>query len=437
MNSEKQSTNLQMILREVNRVGEVKKNIPKLRFKGYEDNWKHSELGEVLSELYNGQTPSRFREENWNGDINWLTSGELNRDKVYKTIEKITRIGQVDANLRIVPEGIFVMAITGLEAAGTRGNCAILGIPTTLNQSCMALFPKENILFTGFLFQWYKKNGEKYGLVYTQGTKQRSYNAELIKKLPIAFPVYNEQKKLSIILRSLDHYLTLYQNRIEELQKMKKTLLLKMFPKNGEAVPEIRFKGYTDAWEQRKLGEVGTTYTGLSGKTKEDFGHGNGQFITYMNVFSNAVASSEMVEPVEIDDRQNKVVAGDVLFTTSSETPEEVGMSSVWLENSKNTYLNSFCFGYRPIIPFDPYYLAFMLRSSLMRKKITFLAQGISRYNISKNKMMDIEIPVPIMSEQHQIGEYFRNLDYLITLHQRKLDELKNMKKTLLQQMLV
>ena len=200
-------------------------------------------------------------------------------------------------------------------------------------------------------------------------------------------------------------------------------------------IPKLRFKGYEDAWEQRKLGEVGTTYTGLSGKTKEDFGHGNGQFITYMNVFSNAVASSEMVEPVEIDDRQNKVVAGDVLFTTSSETPEEVGMSSVWLENSKNTYLNSFCFGYRPIIPFDPYYLAFMLRSSLMRKKITFLAQGISRYNISKNKMMDIEIPVPIMSEQHQIGEYFRNLDYLITLHQRKYDALKTMKKTLLSKM--
>ena len=200
-------------------------------------------------------------------------------------------------------------------------------------------------------------------------------------------------------------------------------------------IPKLRFKGYEDAWEQRKLGEVGITYTGLSGKTKEDFGHGNGQFVTYMNVFSNAVASSEMVEPVEIDERQNKVVAGDVLFTTSSETPEEVGMSSVWLENSKNTYLNSFCFGYRPLIPFDPYYLAFMLRSSLMRKKITFLAQGISRYNISKNKMMDIEIPVPIMSEQHQIGEYFRNLDYLITLHQRKYDALKSMKKTLLSKM--
>ena len=199
--------------------------------------------------------------------------------------------------------------------------------------------------------------------------------------------------------------------------------------------PAIRFAGFNDAWEQRKLGEVGTTYTGLVGKTKEDFGHGDGKFVTYMNVFSNSVASPEMTEPVEIDDRQNRVLAGDVLFTTSSETPEEVGMSSVWLENSENTYLNSFCFGYRPSIPFDTYYLAYMLRSSSMRKKITFLAQGISRYNISKNKMMDIEIPVPAMGEQQQVGEYFRNLDNLITLHQRKYSKLMNIKKSMLEKM--
>lgn len=199
--------------------------------------------------------------------------------------------------------------------------------------------------------------------------------------------------------------------------------------------PKLRFKGFTDAWEQRKLGDVGTTYTGLSGKAKEDFGHGNGKFITYMNVFSNSVASSEMTEPVEIDDRQNKVISGDVLFTTSSETPEEVGMSSVWLEKSENTYLNSFCFGYRASIVFEPYYLAYMFRSSSVRKKITFLAQGISRYNISKNKMMNIEIFVPTMSEQQQVGEYFRKLDHLITLHQRKLDRLKNIKKSMLDKM--
>ena len=184
--------------------------------------------------------------------------------------------------------------------------------------------------------------------------------------------------------------------------------------------PAIRFQGFTDPWEQRKLGDVGVTYTGLSGKTKEDFGHGNGTFVTYMNVFSNTVGLPNMVEPVEIDDSQNKVLYGDVLFTTSSETPEEVGMSSVWLGNAENTYLNSFCFGYRPMVEFNPYYLAYMLRSSSMRKNITFLAQGISRYNISKNKMMDIEMPIPNIEEQKQIGSYFCSLDNLITLHQRK-----------------
>ena len=194
---------------------------------------------------------------------------------------------------------------------------------------------------------------------------------------------------------------------------------------------------FPSSWEQRKLGEVGETYTGLSGKTKDDFGHGQAQFVTYMNVFSNPVGSPKMTEAVEIDDSQNKVRFGDVLFTTSSETPEEVGMSSVWLENAENTYLNSFCFGYRPAAEFNPYYLAYMLRSSSMRKKITFLAQGISRYNISKNKMMDIEMPIPPIDEQKQIGEYFRNLDRLITLHQRELEKLQNIKKSMLEKMFV
>ena len=250
-------------------------------------------------------------------------------------------------------------------------------------------------------------------------TIKRLYNDNILHTV-ISMPSVAEQKKIGAFFKELDHLITLHQRKLDRLKNIKKSMLDKMFPKDGEVVPEIRFKGFTDAWEQRKLGDVGTTYTGLSGKAKEDFGHGNGKFITYMNVFSNSVASSEMTEPVEIDDRQNKVISGDVLFTTSSETPEEVGMSSVWLEKSENTYLNSFCFGYRASIVFEPYYLAYMFRSSSVRKKITFLAQGISRYNISKNKMMNIEIFVPTMSEQQQVGEYFRKLDHLITLHQRK-----------------
>jgi type I restriction enzyme S subunit len=199
--------------------------------------------------------------------------------------------------------------------------------------------------------------------------------------------------------------------------------------------PAIRFKGFTDAWEQRKLGDIGETYTGLSGKTKADFGHGQARFVTYMNVFSNPISNPEMTEPIEIDPKQNEVEVGDVFFTTSSETPEEVGMSSVLLEKRGKTYLNSFCFGFRPSEKIDSYYLAYMLRSESARDKIILLAQGISRYNISKNKVMEIAVSLPSLDEQKLIGQYFRQLDNLITLHQRKFEKLTNVKKSMLEKM--
>ena len=201
--------------------------------------------------------------------------------------------------------------------------------------------------------------------------------------------------------------------------------------------PEIRFSGFSDTWEKRKLGELGVTYSGLSGKAKDDFGHGEAKYVTYMNVFANTISDIDLTEAVEIDAMQNEVKYGDVFFTTSSETPEEVGMSSVWLGNSENTYLNSFCFGYRPSAEVDYHYLAYMLRSPKVRKQIIFLAQGISRYNISKNRVMEIPIPIPELEEQAKIGEYFRKLDNLISLNQRKLEKLKNIKKTMLEKMFV
>ena len=183
------------------------------------------------------------------------------------------------------------------------------------------------------------------------------------------------------------------------------------------------------------MGDMGSTFTGLSGKTKENFGHGDAQFITYMNVFSNPVANLEMTEAVEIDAKQNCVKKGDVFFTTSSETPEEVGMSCVMPENKDNIYLNSFCFGYRPTEKFDLDYLAYVLRADSFRQEMTFLAQGISRYNISKNKVMEVSIPIPNLEEQTMVGRYFSNLDHLITLHQRKCEQTKKLKKYMLQKM--
>lgn len=182
---------------------------------------------------------------------------------------------------------------------------------------------------------------------------------------------------------------------------------------------------FSHSWEQRKLASEGYTYSGLSGKSKSDFGHGDGKFITYMNVFANPISSSTGVEPVEIDDKQKEVQVGDVFFTISSETPEEVGMSSVLIEKQGKTYLNSFCFGFRPVYKIDAYYWAYMLRSAYVRKQIIVLAQGISRYNISKKKMMDIDIPMPSSGEQKKLGALLVQFDRLITLHQREFTHTK------------
>ena len=205
--------------------------------------------------------------------------------------------------------------------------------------------------------------------------------------------------------------------------------------KEKRRVPKLRFPGFTEDWEQRKLGSIGSTYTGLSGKTKEDFGHGEAKYITYLNVFQNTISDITMTDKVEIDTTQNEVKYGDVLFTTSSETPEEVGMSSVWLADTPNIYLNSFCFGFRPNQKIDPYFLGYSLRAPYMRDKIKILAQGISRYNISKNKVMELEISLPNNEEQKLLGTFLQRIDSIITLHQRKLDNLKLKKKALLQKL--
>ncbi|MEB7737633.1 restriction endonuclease subunit S [Enterococcus hirae] len=266
----------------------------------------------------------------------------------------------------------------------------------------------------------------------------KKINLGEINQIEMNVPSLEEQTKIGTFFKQIDNTITLHQRKLDLLKETKKGFLQKMFPKNGAKVPEIRFPGFTEDWEERKLGGIGKTYTGLTGKSKEDFGHGDAKFVTYMNVFQNPKATLEQLENVEIDPRQNEVKKGDVFFTTSSETPEEVGMSSVWTHDINNIYLNSFTFAYRPTIKFDLDYLAFMLRSQSVRKKIIYLAQGISRYNISKTKMMDISVPIPVnFEEQQKIGAFFKQLDDTIALHQRKLDLLKETKKGFLQKMFV
>ena len=411
-----------------------KAKVPALRFKGFTDDWEQHKIGEI------GKTKSGngFPENEQGGSYgvpffkvsdmnNAGNEHEMKNSNNYVSQEQILRRNWKP--IETVPAVIFAKVGAAIMLDRKRLVCS----PFLIDNNTMAyVFDNSwDISFGKTLFDTISLPK------YVQVGALPSYNGSDIEDINVWVPTIDEQKKIGDIFNQVDHLITLQQRKLLKLRNVKKAMLEKMFPQNGRRVPEIRFAGFTDDWEQRKIGEMGNTFTGLSGKTKEVFGHGDAKFVTYMNVFGNEISNPEGVESIEIDNKQNQVKYGDVFFTTSSETPEEVGMASVWLENTENVYLNSFCFGYRPTVEFDLFYLAFMLRSPEIRKKFMFLAQGISRYNISKNKVMEMNVPVPELNEQRKVGTFFRKLDDLITLQQRKCEKLQNLKKACLEKMFV
>lgn len=408
---------------------------PKIRFKGFTKDWEQRKLGDVIDDMYNGQTPSRNKSEYWNGTIKWLSSGELNRGTVYDSIETITEEGKKAANLKIVPKGTFVMAITGLEAAGTRGNCALLGFDTTLNQSCMALFPKQEMLTSEFLFQWYRKVGEEYGINYTQGTKQQSYNAELIKILPISLPSVVEQRKISSYLSHLDHLITLHQRKCEQTKKLKKYMLQKMFPQNGAKVPEIRFDGFIYDWEQRKVSEI-TKFHKQGFYTTEEYDNSKKYYLlrgTDLTENKLVLKDTPKIDATEKDYDAFKTEIGDFLIVRSG-TVGTYGIVDVDIPAIFGSYLIDFRFDMEQV---TNEFFGYFYQSSLFKSQLNKIIQASANTNINAENIKSTVISLPSLNEQRRISEYLGNLDNLITLHQRKCDELKKMKKYMLQNMFI
>ena len=394
-----------------------KKLVPKLRFKEFVDagDWEQRKAKELCS-ISTGKSNTQDRIEDGKYPF-YVRSPIVERSNKYLFDEEAV--------------------LTVGDGVGTGKVFHYVNGKYDLHQRVYRMFDFSEEILAKYFYYYFSNHFYDRVMAMTAKTSVDSVRYEMIANMEISLPNKQEQIGISMLFEQLDNLITLHQRKVDKLQQVKKAHLCEMFPENGKTKPKRRFKGFTDDWEQRKLGEVGTTFTGLSGKIASDFGHGEASFITYMNVFSNPVSDPTMVEHVEIDSKQREVEVGDVFFTTSSETPEEVGMSSVLKEKCGVTYLNSFCFGFRPTVKFDLDYLAYMLRSESVRSQITLLAQGISRFNISKTKMMDTYIQVPSIDEQIAIGKYFLQLDNLITLHQRKVEKLKKLKESYLNDMFV
>lgn len=353
--------------------------------------WEQRKLGEVLDDMYNGQTPSRKRDEYWNGNIRWLSSGELNRGIVYSSIETITEEGKKSANLRVVPKGTFVMAITGLEASGTRGNCALLGFDTTLNQSCMALFPKQDILISQFLFQWYRMVGEEYGINYTQGTKQQSYNAELIKILPILLPSIDEQKKIASYLNSIDHLITLHQCKCHLLHKL-----------------------LHNDWEQRKFSEFvkNVAVRNKAGVELECYAVTNDR-----GFISQKEAHDAFGYMADADTTAYNIVPP----SSFAYNPARINVGSIgYYTGIENVIVSSLYEVFQTADYVDDRFMWHWFKSDHFSKWIERLQEGSVRLYFYYDKLIQCEMKMPSLEEQKKMGAFFDQLDHLITLHHRK-----------------
>jgi type I restriction enzyme S subunit len=254
-----------------------------------------------------------------------------------------------------------------------------------------------------------------------------------LHKIKIAIPSLPEQTRIANCLSTWDRAITTTRKLLQQLDERKKGLM------QGLLSGAVRVPGFEGAWEETKINDFGSTFNGLTGKTKSSFGQGM-PYVSYLNVFRNTFIDSDIKDLVSvgIGEKQNTIKRGDIIFTTSSETPVEAGMSSVVLFEEGPVYLNSFCFGVRPF-KLDyvcPEFMGYLFRSQPLRKKISALAQGSTRFNIGKGNFVKLSFSFPSLPEQRAIAKVLTTADQEIALYKRKLAKLEAQKKGLMQQLL-
>ncbi|MFG6333676.1 MAG: restriction endonuclease subunit S, partial [Lachnospiraceae bacterium] len=224
---------------------------PKIRFKGYTEEWEQRKLGE-LAEIVGGGTPSTGNPEYWDGDIDWYAPAEI-ADQIYleSSQRKITELGYDSSSAKMLPAGTILFT----SRAGI-GKTAILTRKGCTNQGFQSIVPHKGELDSYFIFS---RTGElkRYGELVGAGSTFVEVSGKQMASMELMMPsTMREQQQIGAFFRRLDHLITLHQRKCEEVKKLKKYMLQNMFPRNGRNVPEIRFDGFTDAWEQRKLGEL-------------------------------------------------------------------------------------------------------------------------------------------------------------------------------------
>jgi len=393
---------------------------PKIRFKGFTKDWEQRKLGDVFKE---------YSEKN-HTELSALTiiqgGGTVKREDSDRNLMYDT---SNLSNYKMVRKDDFIVHLRSFEGGLEKSSLdGIISPAYHTFHSDMADSRFYYPYFRSYEFIKHKLVSHVYGI-----RDGRSIDIDGMKTIEIPYTSIEEQRKIGDYLDCLDHLITLHQRKCEQTKKLKKYMLQKMFPQNGAKVPEIRFDGFTYDWEQRKLGEIATeTYGGGTPKTSnEEFWKGDIPWIQ----------SSDLIDECLFDVRPRKCISQEAVSKSATKLVPQNSIAIVTrvgvgkLAFMPFSYATSQDFLSLSGLKIDPEFTVYALYK--MMQSVSNEVQGTSIKGVTKDELLAKKIIFPSCNEQKKIGAYLHSLDTLITLHQRKCDELKKMKKYMLQNMFI
>lgn len=381
---------------------------PALRFKGFTDPWEQRKISELAEKTYGGGTPTTSNEAFWNGNIPWIQSSDIVDGKLIGVEPRkyITQTGLNSSATQLVPKNsIAIITRVGV------GKLAYMPFSYSTSQDFLSL-SKLNTEPFFTVYACYKKLQSELNTV--QGTSIKGITKDELLAKTISVPVYSEQKQIGSFFAQLDTLITLHQRKYEKLVNIKKSMLDKMFPPNGASVPEIRFKGFTDPWEQRKLGDLCVEFR-------------SGEFIS----------ASDITETGEYP-----VFGGNGLrgFTDRFNHDGEytlIGRQGALCGNVNfavgKSYFTEHAIAVRADKKNQTRFLYYLFSTMDLGQYSGQSAQP----GLAVGNLVELKSTLPDKQEQEKISGVLTALDTLITLHQRKLEKLQNIKKSCLEKMFV
>lgn len=391
--------------------------------------WRYMRLTEV-ARLESGHTPSRRKPSYWAGEIPWVSlhdTESLGEIEITRTAQTISAEGLQNSSARLLPKGTVVFSRTA-----TVGKASIMGREMATSQDFANYICGPDV-YNRYLVYLFRHMAPEWKKLMA-GSIHNTVYMPVFRALKIILPPRNEQQAIAETLSDADALIESLSQLLAKKRQIKQGAMQELL------TGKKRLPGFDNAWTGIKLGSLGCTYGGLTGKTKADFGQGQARYITFMNVVANVELNPHQTESVDVGagETQNSVSVGDLLFNGSSETPEEVALCSYVGNEVGPLFLNSFCFGFRPydIGAFCGRFMAYFFRSESGRSVISALAQGATRYNISKTALLDVKLVVPEIDEQLAIVEVLTDFDADIAAVEARLAKARELKQGMMQALL-